>query len=219
MPLQPVVPEREVSQPVVTVAPVAEVPQPVMPVAEVSQPSAFVPQAVPPKKRRWVKPLIVWSVVLIPVAAAVVAAVLWGLPYLRYLSAKSAFEQGDYVTAGQEFAALGEFLDSEALTDEVAYEQAKALLSDKDYTAALAAFRRLGDYKDAKEQLLKAKYQQACDNLEKGYHLLALSQFTELSGITEYKDIAEKAKECRYGYVLTHKQYDDATTLQFLKDL
>ena len=59
-------------------------------------------------------------------------------------------------------------------------------------------------------------YKEACAKLRMGYHETAIEMFEELDG---YKDSEEKIKEAKYEYVLDHKNNDDLTTFEYLKEL
>ncbi len=60
------------------------------------------------------------------------------------------------------------------------------------------------------------KYQNACSALENGDYSTAIKLFVELDG---YKDSEVKIIESKFQYVQEHKNNDDLTTFEYLKDL
>lgn len=102
-------------------------------------------------------------------------------PMIKYSSANSALDQGDYARAIQLFEELGDYSDSKKLKEqaEIAldleingtkaeddipesekesyYIRAKAYIEESNFKNAAAILRRLGDYKDSKDLLEKYK--------------------------------------------------------------
>lgn len=81
----------------------------------------------------------------------VLAAVfsLTGCSFIDYQKANFAFNRGDYAAAGEQFQALGSYLDSADKLWECVYQLALNRMYSRDYASAMAGFAVLGDYKDS----------------------------------------------------------------------
>ena len=99
---------------------------------------------------------------------------------------------------------------------EINYQRANNLLNEEKFDAARLAFEDLGNYRDSKEMINECLYQQACSLLDDGSYDSAISMFEDLDG---YKKSENKINEAKYGYVLKHKNNNDTTTFEYLKDL
>ncbi len=99
---------------------------------------------------------------------------------------------------------------------EVKYQQACDELEKGSLTSAMELFEELNGYKDSNEMILEVKYQQACDKLKNGALTAAMELFEELD---VYKDSDEMVLESKYRYVLRHRNNDELTTYNYLKEL
>lgn len=140
-----------------------------------------------PKKRRK-KPIAAIIISLILVAALGCGAVFFGIPYFNYRSACKALENGEYDTAYEAFAELGDFMDSEALANKALYEKAERALRNKKYDSAIQIFESLGDYKDSEDQALEAKYLLAEQYQNDEKYKEAYEIFTELGSYKDSED-------------------------------
>lgn len=108
-------------------------------------------------------------------AAALVVMALTAMQYRfrekeeRYELAQDLLRDRKYAAAMAEFAALGNFRDSQLQTDQLArwqidYNTAVELVEQQRYDEAVAAFRALGDYADSPEwAAYRVTYRKALD--------------------------------------------------------
>ena len=147
------------------------------------------------KKRRKTVKIVVLCVVA---AGAAYGVIFHGVPYLRYRSAVSAFQQGQYAEAQTAFADMGAYADAEDYVLRCRYEGAKQQLvegTQESLTQAAETFRALGDYEDSAAQAQEADYQRGKLLLAGGDSEGASALFTALNG---YRDSEEQLKACAY---------------------
>ena len=100
-------------------------------------------------KYAWVWKL---AVALVIIAGLAFAGYEYGLPYVRYEMAKNALENGEYQSAAEQFAALGEYRDAAHLSKYslLCYENAQLAyaedLTAETYAERLAAYETLGAF-------------------------------------------------------------------------
>lgn len=125
-----------------------------------------------------------------------------------------------YHEAQEKFDSLGDYRDSEALSDEcqkyIDYNDAKALMDSEDYESALKAFQKLGSFLDSsscvKECENHISYNEAQDLLDEKEYQAACDMFDDLA-LDHFLDASDKASECRYALadlILAEGRYYDA---------
>ena len=164
------------------------------------------------KKRRKTVKIVVICVVA---AGAAYGVIFHGVPYLRYRSAVSAFQQGQYAEAQTAFADMGAYADAEDYVLRCRYEGAKQQLAEgtqESLTQAAETFRALGAYEDSTAQAQEADYQRGKLLLTDGDSEGASALFTALNG---YRDSEEQLKACAYldaSRLLEQERYAEAQT-------
>ena len=141
------------------------------------------------------------------------------LPTINYNKAVELVASEKYEEAILAFEALDGFKDSKqqienchAELNEIAYQKAIQTFSSKKYEEAYLQFSALGTYKEsgtkATESAIKA-----------GDTLLAQKNYD--AAFDWYKKVGRKdlINEAKYQYVITHRNNDDWTTLEFVNDL
>ena len=108
------------------------------------------------------------------------------------------------------------YIGPEIVQPKITYNQACSLLSNGQYEEAITKFQEIPGYKNSSEMIDEAKYCQAKALLDKKQYASAISKFEK---ITYYKDSKDQVLECKYSYVSAHKNNNDATTFDYLKDL
>lgn len=176
-------------------------------------------------KKRFPKWPVILALALVLLAGTGFAAVRYGVPALRYFSASSKLEKGDYAAAQEIFLDLGEYRDAAELANEagkgIVYLNAKDLLAQGDRSGAQMLFEKIGSFLDAEELLQgiinESIYEQAMQDMEKGLYLAAREGFEKLGG---YSDAAEKAEECRvlHEEKVSQKTYERACRLMAEND-
>lgn len=147
------------------------------------------------KKKRRVIALAIAGATL---AAACVAAWIWGIPALRYHQATQQMNAGKYTEASDAFAAMGDYADAADMTTECSYRAASDMLADggdDSLLAAMSAFGEISEYKDSADLAKKAQYQLGESYLSQGLYEKAMEQFQALG---EYEDSAARADQCVY---------------------
>lgn len=157
--------------------------------------------------------LLIASLVVTLVGATVCGVVFFGIPYAKYQAAQDALENGLYDEAYQDFADLGDFMNSEDMANRALYQKAMAALQNGQYDEANRIFLELGDYSDSSYQAQEALYQKASALLKQGQYDEAHTIFL---GLGDYSDSAYMANEALYHQAcnaLANYQYDTAIAL------
>ena len=119
-------------------------------------------------------------------------------PMMRYQSAVTAFNSGDFDQAAEAFQALEGYKDSDDYVLRCRYEAAKAQLAgatEEQIAEARAAFVALGEYEDAAAMVSQCDYELASLRLQSGDIDGAETLFTALG---DYQDSAEQLKYIAY---------------------
>jgi tetratricopeptide (TPR) repeat protein len=129
-----------------------------------------------------------------------------------YDNAVAALKAGDYRTALDAFAGLGDYDDAPVLMSHAQkgldYSAAQVLLESEDYEGALAAFEALGSFEDAAAKAALCRdtldYRVAVSDFEAGDFEAALDAFIALesSGFPDAAQWADKA-----AYAIADKKY------------
>jgi len=89
-----------------------------------------------------------------------------------YEKATVLAEHGDYQTAAQKFAELGDYEDSAAKAKQAQamydYGMAQELVSKGEFDAAITIFEHLGEFAEAPQMLIEAKYQYGVKMFDSG---------------------------------------------------
>ncbi len=133
------------------------------------------------KLKSEIKKYIQLAISLAIIVAIILVITLGIKPWIKYISANTALDQGEFEKAIELFDELGDYKDSKellaeaqksleiaqnggALEEEIPegekesyYLRAKSYIQDKNYANAAAILKQLGDYKDTKELLEKYK--------------------------------------------------------------
>lgn len=141
--------------------------------------------AVRAKKRKKIA-IISSSCVAAVIAAFLVIKVI--IPMVSYNGAVEALGAGEYETAIERFAALGDYKDAPLLLQSAYYQHGVALFENEDYEAAVIAFTNAGEYEDAGEKIKSSHY-------EHGLALLKDGEFESAKGAFELANGFEKAKK------------------------
>jgi hypothetical protein len=123
--------------------------------------------------------------------------------------------KGDYQSAQEAFAGLGDFEDSadqaQFCANTLAYNAAEALMEAGDYQAAADAFLELGSFQDASEQAQFCEntllYSEAEALFEQGEYEAAQPLYEQLLD-ADFSDAADK-----YDYCVNMEAYIEALTL------
>lgn len=150
------------------------------------------------RKKRKIHRVVALCVTAVLLAAAAVAMWLWGIPALKYQNARHQMESGNYETAAEAFASMGDYGDAADMTTECSYRSANALYEAGDSESLLSAiegFEAIPEYKDSGAMAKKARYQLGENYLAEGLYEKAMEQFQTLG---EYEDSATRVSECVY---------------------
>lgn len=112
-----------------------------------------------------------------------------------YNSAAEAYSNGDYQTALDGFAKLGDYKDSTEQVKASTYQIAKAELDAEKYQDALDLFNSISDYQDSADLANECTYQLALKDYDAEEFQKALDAF---SSIAEYKDSSDYVTDCEY---------------------
>lgn len=136
----------------------------------------------------------------------------------KYCQAQALIDKLQYKDAIDllDSTTLDGYKDSATLLKSTQYSYAQQLEKKGKYSSAMDIFKKLGDYKDSKSKYLQTKYKYGKEKLKSKSYKDAVSIFKDLGN---YEDSKEKLKEAKYGYVLAHRNNNDTTTYEFLKDL
>ena len=121
-----------------------------------------------------------------------------------YKKAMALYEEGQYLEAADQFAALGDYEDSQEMVKACRYEGAKVLLSEGSYDEAKNLFAELGSYEKSADYVLECDYGKACALFESGDYETALPIFESLG---TYNDSAAKVEEAKTAIML--QKYGD----------
>lgn len=149
-------------------------------------------------KRRRRKQLVRWCVTGLITAAIAVVAVVWGIPTIRYNTARDLMNDGHYDQAVAAFSSMGDYRDAQTQVLECDYRKAGSLLKTGGEEALLQAralFETLGEYSDSAAMARKAAYALGDAYLNAGSYEQAVSIFRELG---DYEDSVEKQKLAIY---------------------
>lgn len=140
-----------------------------------------------------------------------------------YLQAVAVMEEGDYMAAREMFLALGDYMDAQEKADQcfaakqaLDYAAACEAKEDGDYAAAIALLETLEGYEDTAQMLLECNYALGLEHLEAERFADAVDH---LSRCGDYQQTAWNLNLAKIGYCKTHKDRDDARTLEYLKEL
>ena len=137
--------------------------------------------------------------IIIAVVAAVIAAalifgiILFGVPYFRYASAKSAMSDGEYDVAITEFTKLEGFLDSNDQRLRAIYGKAENVYRLGDKSQAAELYGSIEGYSDSKEKYNQTQYEIAIMYIEDKEYINAAKILEELGN---YKDTDNMLKQC-----------------------
>ncbi|MGN0779364.1 MAG: hypothetical protein ACI4MJ_09475 [Aristaeellaceae bacterium] len=117
-----------------------------------------------------------------------------------YRPAAAALKQGDFQTAVDSFAQLGDYKDSPEQLRKARTRLAEEKRTAGDYEGALALYALLGDDEDTQDAIRLTHYQQGVQAIRDGRYAEAITIF---EGLTGYKDTKDKLKEATYGQAST----------------
>jgi len=144
-------------------------------------------------------------------------------PVINYQNAKQKITNGQYREAIEVLEPIISFKDSEDYYYFAIYEYASDLLNSKRYSEASGLFTKLFSYPqatekypDAKSKYLEAEYQFGCQLYNDGRLEEAIE---ELSKCLEVENATSKLNDSKFGYVLTHQDYKNEKTYEYLQDL
>ncbi len=121
------------------------------------------------------------------------------IPYVKYVNACRAVEEGSYDDAYNAFIALGDFSDSADKAVDTLYRKGKKLIEDDAYLDAVKTFEKIESYKDSKELIKESNYLYAISSFDSGKYEKAVDYFRL---IKEYKDVKKRLLEAIYRYAL-----------------
>ena len=135
---------------------------------------------------------------LLALGSAAYLFVALGLPELKYQTAVSTLQSGDYAQARVAFEALDGYRDSDTWIQQCdllgAQDQLRKGTSDS-IEAAMRTLRALGDYPGAKDAMQEANYLKAGLLSDARDYDAAVELYESLGA---YRDSAEKARAARY---------------------
>ena len=134
----------------------------------------------------------------------------------KYQYALSLRTIGKYTEAEKVFSDLGKYGDSAKQVQETKYQNALSLQQQKKWAEAEKLFAELGKYSDSATQLKETKYLHAGSLVAAGKYTDAVPIYKELG---KYSDSVEKWKATMWTYVTRHKNNNDVTTYEYLKEL
>lgn len=117
------------------------------------------------------------------------------VPMAGYCRAVELMEEKKYSEAYGEFAALGEFRDSQDMLKECPYRVAEDLMAEGNFEEALSRFKVLSGYKESDAKGQECSYQLASAALERKEYGDAYNAFLALG---DYSNSKEMLSECRY---------------------
>lgn len=115
---------------------------------------------------------------------------------------------------------ISEYHDAKAQLDVIYYEYATALFNEENYKKAYEQLKSISD--EAREGIaadplyLDTVYRYGRSLIESGNSMEGIAV---LDPVKDYQDTASIINDTKYQYVLNHKNGEDVTTYQYLKDL
>ena len=143
------------------------------------------------KKKKWLLLAIIGGAAVVLLALGL----FLGIPLVKYLSANSALEQGQYQKALTIYEDLGGFLSSPEKLKACKIGQAEVWLREGNFEDAKNLYLELGDGENAKE----CDYRQALAWVAQGKFQEAVTGFEALG---DYKDSADQIIESKYQWIL-----------------
>lgn len=171
---------------------------------EITQPEAPEPQK--KKKGRW----LIW---LCAAAALVVAVFFLTAKPRKYAMATELYEEGDYLAAAEQFAALEQYKDAPQQVQRSRYALAGDYLVQKEFALALEIYESLGDYEYSPRKVMECSYTLGEEALEAGLLDEAIAYFEKATD--DYRDARTKRLQIIYrrGHELyMDSQYEQAQT-------
>lgn len=151
-------------------------------------------------------------------SVALIAAVVWNMPFVRYHCAGIILERGDYAEARQIFASLGGYKDSAKQVEEAEkgflYLDAQALLDQGKYSEALAVYETLGNFSKTRDKIRETKYLLAVERIgeedwKTAQELLSqIGPYRDTAALLEQLDSELRYKQA-WAYMVT-EQYENA---------
>lgn len=158
----------------------------------------FMRQTTAKKKKRARRVRTAVLCVLLVLGSAAYLFVAFGLPELKYQTAVTTLQQGDYTQARVQFEALEGYRESETWLEECDLQEALDQIKKNTASSletAMKTLRTLGDYPGAQDALTDATYRKACLLADEKDYEGAIAIFDELG---DYQDSAERARAARY---------------------
>lgn len=119
-----------------------------------------------------------------------------------FVFASLDLQNKEFDKAREGFEKLGDYRNTQAMIQEVAYQQAKDDLAHNDFIKARKGFLELGSYNDSAQMLLEVDYQEALLLLSEGAFREAEAAFTKLAQ-KNYQDASDQIKEVKYRWALS----------------
>ena len=151
-------------------------------------------------------------------SVALIAAVVWNMPFVRYHCAGIILERGDYAEARQIFASLGGYKDSAKQVEEAEkgflYLDAQELLDQGKYSEALAVYETLGNFSKTRDKIRETKYLLAVERIgeedwKTAQELLSqIGPYRDTAALLEQLDSELRYKQA-WAYMVT-EQYETA---------
>jgi hypothetical protein len=132
------------------------------------------------------------------VTAAGAAALIWGVPALKYAQATTMLKSGAFDDAHAVYLELKGYRDADILAQECDYQKAAGLAAsgtEADQQNAVSVYQALADYKDSADLALKAMYKLGQTQLAAEEYDAAADTFQTLGS---YADSAAMLRETQY---------------------
>lgn len=158
----------------------------------------FMRQTTVKKKKRARRARTAILCVLLALGSAAYLFVVLGLPELKYQTAMTTLQDGDYAQAREQFVALDGYRESETWIQECDLQSAKAQIEKSTASsleAAMKTLRALGTYAGAEDALTEANYRKACLLAGEKDYEGAIALFEDLG---DYQDSVERVRAARY---------------------
>ena len=134
----------------------------------------------------------------------------------RYLFAVMEYENKNYEAAYENFYIVRDYKDSLEKAKATALEYSKLLFESKEYTKVIQWYEKTEDYDKNASFYKEACYKFAVECFTDKSYDQAIKYFDKAG---DYNDAIEQKKSAKYGYVNAHKNNDDNTTFEYLKEL
>ena len=155
---------------------------------------------IPPKKKRKKKKTIISVIVIVLILCAVAAALYFFIiPEIKYNSALSDLNNGEFEKAKEAFVELDTYRDSAEQVLECDYRYAMYLFNEKKYGQAINAFAELGGYADSGEMIIESGYLEASE-FESNRDYQSAAEIFYI--IRDYKDSRERLNKNLENYFL-----------------